>query len=78
LTLLNVCRAFLDTPLKQRAEWCAHNFVNMRSMRHCEDIHTQLRDHCVGMRLALTSCGDDTSAVRRSLVRWTSYALTAL
>eukprot|EP00959_Pyramimonas_sp_CCMP1952_P399429 8369035-Pyramimonas_sp.AAC.1 len=53
LTLLNACRAFRQTPNKQRKEWCFDNFVNVRAMGHAEHVYQQLRGHCEGLRFPM-------------------------
>mmetsp|Transcript_14100 Transcript_14100/g.19418 ORF Transcript_14100/g.19418 Transcript_14100/m.19418 type:complete len:565 (+) Transcript_14100:297-1991(+) len=70
LTLLNVLRDFLETPPsgKHRSQFASEHFLNLRALRHAADIHKQLEAHCVGMKLPLKSCGNDSVPLRRSLV----------
>lgn len=67
-TLSNVFRAYKATPASQRRDWVFDHFVNQRALKRAEDVHQQLRDHVVGMKLPLKSCGDDTAPLRKALV----------
>lgn len=79
LTLLNVYRAsteFLEksklTNSKDKAEknlrkWCKENFINSRSLRHAQDIHSQIKKSVEQMGLRISSCGEDLLVFRRCL-----------
>jgi ATP-dependent RNA helicase DHX8/PRP22 len=68
LTLLNVMRAFLQLPRKQRYGWATDNFINLRSVTKAVDIYEQLQRHVGQLGLEARSCGDNFDAVRRALV----------
>ncbi|XP_051138871.1 pre-mRNA-splicing factor ATP-dependent RNA helicase DEAH10-like isoform X3 [Andrographis paniculata] len=79
LTLLNVYRAFdefsekaklissEEKAAKNLKKWCKDNFINYRSLKHAQDIHSQIQRNAEQMGLAGTSCGDDMLPLRRCL-----------
>ncbi|XP_051148356.1 pre-mRNA-splicing factor ATP-dependent RNA helicase DEAH10-like [Andrographis paniculata] len=88
LTLLNVYRAFdefsekaklvsssEEKAAKNLKKWCKDNFINYRSLKHAQDIHSQIQRNAEQMGLAGTSCGDDMFPLRRCLAA--SYFLNA-
>ena len=68
LTLLNVMRAFLEVPRKEKGQWCSDNFLNIRSLGKAQDIFDQLQRHAVQLDLPSSSCGENYDALRRALV----------
>uniref|UniRef100_A0A1D1XMG4 RNA helicase n=2 Tax=Anthurium amnicola TaxID=1678845 RepID=A0A1D1XMG4_9ARAE len=80
MTLINIYRASKEV-LEKRQEansnnnatekainkWCRENFINKRSLKHAQDIHSQIHGHIQQMGLPITSCGDDILQFRRCL-----------
>lgn len=67
-TLLHVFRAFGKCSVKRRKEFCATNSVNLRAMQKARDIFNQLVRACETEGVRLSSKGDETDPVTRSLV----------
>ena len=65
LTLLNVYNAW--TQYRRSDPWCYENFIQPRSMRRAEDVRKQLVQILERHKLALRSCGRDTTPVRKAL-----------
>ena len=68
LTLLNVLRAYLEVPRKDKGQWCSDNFVNIRSLGKAQDIFEQLQRHMEQLGLPCKSCGSNYDVVRRALI----------
>ncbi|XP_038972259.1 pre-mRNA-splicing factor ATP-dependent RNA helicase DEAH10 isoform X2 [Phoenix dactylifera] len=80
ISLVNVYRASAECLEKSRTanskekkfekalrKWCRENFINYRSLRHAQDVHSQIQGHIQQMGLSLSSCGDDMLQFRRCL-----------
>ncbi|KAK1294409.1 putative pre-mRNA-splicing factor ATP-dependent RNA helicase [Acorus calamus] len=80
ITLINVYRASVEFIEKSKIKesrvkaiegnlkkWCRENFINNRSLRHAQDVHSQIRGHVQQMGLTVNSCGDDMLQFRRCL-----------
>jgi hypothetical protein len=70
LMLLNVLRAYEETPEKDRAEWCQTHFLSKRSFLHALEARKQLRQRCERLGLVWdVSCGEDeTEPILSSLL----------
>ncbi|GAX81467.1 hypothetical protein CEUSTIGMA_g8896.t1 [Chlamydomonas eustigma] len=78
LTLLNVFRAYLEVPRKDKSRWCSENFINARSMSKAVDIHEQLKARFTSLGLACTSCGNNLDPVRKALTAGLFYHAASL
>ncbi|OQV19010.1 putative ATP-dependent RNA helicase DHX33 [Hypsibius exemplaris] len=70
VVLLNVWRAFRDQKkgnVKASRAWASQNYINLRNLERAEKVRNQLREVCVRKKIDLSSCGGNTTAVRRSL-----------
>lgn len=70
IMLLKVFKAFKRTSLFSRSnvkQWCNENFINVKNLRLAQSVRKQLVELCKGMNMKLTSCGHDTSVIRRAL-----------
>ncbi|KAK1278516.1 putative pre-mRNA-splicing factor ATP-dependent RNA helicase [Acorus gramineus] len=80
ITLINVYRASVEFIEKSKIKdsrvkaiegnlkkWCRENFINNRSLRHAQDVHSQIGGHVQQMGLTVNSCGDDMLQFRRCL-----------
>ena len=68
--LLKVFKAFKRTLLLNRSglkTWCAENFIHAKNLRLSRLIRKQLLDLCKSLGMNPSSCGQDTSIVRRAL-----------
>ncbi|KAK9770219.1 putative Pre-mRNA-splicing factor ATP-dependent RNA helicase prp22 [Seiridium cardinale] len=65
LTLLNVFNAWKNSGFSN--PWCFENFIQARAMRHALDVRKQIVQIMGRHRHQLTSCGRDTTKVRRAL-----------
>ncbi|XP_071950560.1 ATP-dependent RNA helicase DHX33-like [Antedon mediterranea] len=65
MTYLNIFRAYRG--VHGNKDWCHENFVNSRSMKQVEDIRKQLRDLCVRENIPRSTCGKDTTSIRKCL-----------
>ena len=68
LTLLNVMRAFVEVPRKERGAWCNDNFLNARSLNKAVDISDQLQQHLKQLELPVVSCGENLDQLRKALI----------
>ncbi|KAJ9513362.1 hypothetical protein QJQ45_001401 [Haematococcus lacustris] len=67
LTLLAVGRAYAQLPRKQQASWCHDNFLSGRALNKAQDIFLQLERHMRQLGLAVASCGEDCTPLRKAL-----------
>lgn len=65
LTLLNVFNAWKTSGFSN--PWCFENFIQARAMRHALEVRKQIVQIMGRHRHQLTSCGRDTTKVRRAL-----------
>ncbi|KAI4603002.1 DEAH-box ATP-dependent RNA helicase prp22 [Pestalotiopsis sp. 9143b] len=65
LTLLNVYNAWKNSGYSN--PWCFENFIQARAMRHALDVRKQIVQIMGRHRHQLSSCGRDTTKVRRAL-----------
>ncbi|KAJ8315572.1 LOW QUALITY PROTEIN: hypothetical protein KUTeg_007722 [Tegillarca granosa] len=65
MTLLNIYRAFKS--VKGNKDWCHENFINGRNMKTATEVRRQLREICVKQEFPITSCGQDSTAIRKCL-----------
>jgi len=68
VTLLNMYRGYLETAMRHRKDWAFDNFINIRSLKHAENVHQQLRGHCSAMNIPLKSATNGSESFRRALV----------
>ena len=68
LTMLNVVRAFIQVPRKERVAWCSDNFLNVRSLSKAVDICEQLQSQLRQLDLPISSCGDNLDHIRKALI----------
>lgn len=68
LTLMTVYKMYQEVPKKDRTQWCADNFINIRSLRKSQDIYMQLEAHLRALGLPLVSCGDNATPISKALV----------
>ncbi|XP_063240181.1 ATP-dependent RNA helicase DHX33 isoform X2 [Bacillus rossius redtenbacheri] len=66
ITMLNVFRNYASVP--QKKLWCQENLLHTRNLHYASKVREQLADLCARCGVALTSCGQDTEAVRRCLL----------
>lgn len=70
IMLLRVFKAFKKTCALNKAGlklWCAEHFINIKNLRLARLIRKQLSDLCIGLGMKQSSCGQETSLVRRAL-----------
>lgn len=65
VTYLNVYEAFLRA--KKPASWCHENCLNYRAMLRVRDVRAQLKRLLQGLGRQLSSCGRDTTPIRRAI-----------
>ncbi|XP_037076284.1 ATP-dependent RNA helicase DHX33-like [Pollicipes pollicipes] len=65
ITLLNVFRAYRK--VHKNKEWCRENYLHERHLAHAAEIRRQLLQLCAQAQLPVTSSGQSTEPVRRSL-----------
>ncbi|KAH8202551.1 hypothetical protein TruAng_003262 [Truncatella angustata] len=65
LTLLNVYNAWKNSGFSN--PWCFENFIQARAMRHALEVRKQIVQIMGRHRHQLSSCGRDTTKVRRAL-----------
>ncbi|KAE8752457.1 hypothetical protein FOCC_FOCC000928 [Frankliniella occidentalis] len=66
ITLLNVYHAFKS--FKTQKKSCAENYLNHRNLLFASEIRKQLSQICQQNDIPLSSCGQNTESVRKSLV----------
>lgn len=70
IMLLKVSKAFKRALALNRTGvkmWCLEHFINIKNLKMSRMIRRQLSDMCKDMGMASSSCGQDTSIVRRAL-----------
>ncbi|KAH9519399.1 putative ATP-dependent RNA helicase dhx33 [Bulinus truncatus] len=65
ITLLNIYRAYKS--VNGNKSWCFDNFINARNMHTAQEIRKQLREICERNNMTFTSCGRDTTSIRKCL-----------
>jgi len=67
-TLLNVYTTWRDT--NYSSQWCAENFIQIRSMKRARDVHEQLEGLCERTEVPLdaTAGGNEEDAVRKAVL----------
>lgn len=64
---LNLYRAYICIPKKQQPEWCQQHFVSARSLHKATDIHQQLHQQLVDLKLPIASAGSEVEVVLKAL-----------
>lgn len=70
ITLLNVYRAFKRTLRLNKTGtkvWCVEHFIHLKNLRMARLIRSQLSDLCKSLDMDPSTCGQDTSVVRKAL-----------
>ena len=65
MTLLAVYNAWKNN--KFSSAWCYENFVQMRTLKRCQDIRKQLLGIMDRHRLDVVSCGKSTTRVQKAV-----------
>lgn len=70
IMLLKVFKAFKRTSMLNRAnlkQWCTEHFILVKSLRMAKLVRRQLSDICKNHGMSPSSCGQDTSILRKAL-----------
>ncbi|KAI8752908.1 ATP-dependent RNA helicase DHX33 [Biomphalaria glabrata] len=65
IMLLNIYRAYKS--VNGNKSWCFDNFINSTNMHNAQEIRKQLREICERNNMTFTSCGRDTTTIRKCL-----------
>ncbi|CAL1531658.1 unnamed protein product [Lymnaea stagnalis] len=65
ITLLNIYRAYKS--VNGNKSWCFDNFINARNMHTAQEVRKQLREICERNGMTFSSCGRDSTPIRRCL-----------
>ncbi|KAK3696103.1 hypothetical protein RRG08_061878 [Elysia crispata] len=65
IMLLNIYRAYKN--VNGNRNWCYENYIVARNMNTAQQVRRQLREICVRQQLEISSCGRETTTIRRCL-----------
>jgi ATP-dependent RNA helicase DHX33 len=69
MMLLNVLKAYEETPDKDKSDWCQQHFFAKRSFVHALEARKQLRQRCDRLGLKWdVSCGEETEPILTTLL----------
>ncbi len=75
MTLLKVYKAWEETNFS--IQWCFENFIQHRSMKRARDVREQLLNLMERVEINLTSCNNDSVAIREFLRLFSCLLTTA-